>query len=149
MQQIGNVVNGYIVYTRRKWNLRSENGNAKRLKGSEDVERGSGNVEIEVKNGGVFGENSGSENMVEIEVKGEVVTNDVVIRTFKVESENGDNMKKVLVVDKKPVTVKELFDTGLLDGVPVVYVGCKKVRFLLSQFIHITIKHCILIVIDR
>ncbi|KAL2323170.1 hypothetical protein Fmac_027549 [Flemingia macrophylla] len=27
---------------------------------------------------------------------------------------------------KKPFTVKELFDTGLLEGVPVVYVGCKK-----------------------
>ncbi|KHN48229.1 Chromodomain-helicase-DNA-binding protein 4, partial [Glycine soja] len=34
--------------------------------------------------------------------------------------------KKIIVVHKKPVTVKELFQTGLLDGVPVVYVGCKK-----------------------
>ncbi|XP_027365293.1 uncharacterized protein LOC113872165 [Abrus precatorius] len=34
--------------------------------------------------------------------------------------------KKIILVNKKPMTVKELFHTGLLDGVPVVYVGCKK-----------------------
>ncbi|KAJ7972306.1 Zinc finger, FYVE/PHD-type [Quillaja saponaria] len=35
-------------------------------------------------------------------------------------------MSKKIVLTKKPMTVKELFDTGLLDGVPVVYMGGKK-----------------------
>ncbi|XP_054803918.1 increased DNA methylation 1-like [Prosopis cineraria] len=35
-------------------------------------------------------------------------------------------MSKKIVLNKKPMTVKELFDTGLLDGVPVVYMGGKK-----------------------
>ncbi|XVF76337.1 hypothetical protein PTKIN_Ptkin13bG0258300 [Pterospermum kingtungense] len=32
-------------------------------------------------------------------------------------------MSKKIAINKCPVTVKELFDTGLLDGVPVVYMG--------------------------
>ncbi|XP_024022980.1 uncharacterized protein LOC21405419 [Morus notabilis] len=35
-------------------------------------------------------------------------------------------MSKKIALDKKPTTVKELFDTGLVDGVPVVYMGGKK-----------------------
>ncbi|XP_028777155.1 uncharacterized protein LOC114733823 isoform X2 [Neltuma alba] len=34
-------------------------------------------------------------------------------------------MSKKIVLSKKPMTVKELFDTGLLDGVSVVYMGGK------------------------
>lgn len=34
-------------------------------------------------------------------------------------------MSKKIVLSKKPTTVKELFDTGLLDGVSVVYMGGK------------------------
>ncbi|KAK7345466.1 hypothetical protein VNO77_16070 [Canavalia gladiata] len=115
-------VNGYIVYTRRKRTLHSDNETAKRLKTcQEDVS----NVEIKVESH---------------------VTNDVVLGNFKrhrrsvlkpkVESVDGvanakskfelKTSKKIIVVNKKPMTVKELFDTGLLDGVPVVYVGCKK-----------------------
>lgn len=45
------------------------------------------------------------------------------------ETELNTPQKKIVVVSKKPVTVKELFETGLLEGVPVVYVGCKKVHF--------------------
>lgn len=42
-------------------------------------------------------------------------------------------MSKKIVVNRKPMTVKELFDTGLLDGVPVVYMGgIKKVRLMCS-----------------
>ncbi|KAG6690198.1 hypothetical protein I3842_10G002300 [Carya illinoinensis] len=33
---------------------------------------------------------------------------------------------KKIGLNKKPMTVKELFETGLLDGVTVVYVGCNK-----------------------
>ncbi|RXH80827.1 hypothetical protein DVH24_004741 [Malus domestica] len=36
-------------------------------------------------------------------------------------------MSKKIVVDRKPTTVKELFDTGLVDGVQVIYMGSKKV----------------------
>ncbi|KAF5747855.1 hypothetical protein HS088_TW05G00584 [Tripterygium wilfordii] len=35
-------------------------------------------------------------------------------------------MSKKISVDKKPMTVKELFETGLLEGVPVIYMGGKK-----------------------
>ncbi|POO01823.1 Zinc finger, FYVE/PHD-type [Trema orientale] len=35
-------------------------------------------------------------------------------------------MSKTIAHNKKPTTVKELFDTGLVDGVPVVYMGGKK-----------------------
>ncbi|XP_068341219.1 uncharacterized protein [Pyrus communis] len=35
-------------------------------------------------------------------------------------------MSKKIVVDRKPTTVKELFDTGLVDGVQVIYMGSKK-----------------------
>ncbi|KAF3441774.1 hypothetical protein FNV43_RR15689 [Rhamnella rubrinervis] len=35
-------------------------------------------------------------------------------------------MSKKIALNKKPTTVKELFDTGLVDGVPVIYMGGKK-----------------------
>lgn len=38
-------------------------------------------------------------------------------------------MSKKVVLDRKPTTVKELFDTGLVDGVTVIYMGSKKVAF--------------------
>ncbi|XP_073223686.1 uncharacterized protein [Cicer arietinum] len=120
------VVNGYVVYTRRKRiNHHSENEEFKRLKTEENVQ-----VKVET-------------------VSAEAVRNDVVLWTskrqrkpsykMKVESEQDasavnvavrvakeNTNTKSIVVNKKPMTVKELFDTGLLDGVPVVYVGCKK-----------------------
>ena len=36
-------------------------------------------------------------------------------------------MSKKIVLDNVPMTVKELFEIGLLEGVPVVYMGGKKV----------------------
>jgi hypothetical protein len=36
-------------------------------------------------------------------------------------------MSKKIALDNVPLTVKELFETGLLEGVPVVYMGGKKV----------------------
>ncbi|CAL0316940.1 unnamed protein product [Lupinus luteus] len=119
----GDVINGYIVYTRRKRTLPSHNGNeTKRIKTEEEnVNADDGNVEIEVKSeGGVFGESGGS-----IEV--EVVQDDVVICRRGVETTRvAHRNKNVIVVNKKPLTVKELFDTGLVDGVPVIYMGNKK-----------------------
>jgi hypothetical protein len=115
------VVNGYFVYTRRKRiEHDSDNEKAKRLRTEE-------NEQVKVK-------------------IGEAVKNDVVLWTskrqrkpsfkLKVESEDdgsGDkvaarvvNTKKSVAFNEKLMSVKELFDTGLLDGVPVVYVGCKK-----------------------
>ncbi|GAU41927.1 hypothetical protein TSUD_25680, partial [Trifolium subterraneum] len=115
------VVNGYFVYTRRKRiEHDSDNETAKRLKTDE-------NEQVKVK-------------------IGEAVKNDVVLWTskrqrrpsfkLKVESEDDGsadkvvarvvNTKKSVAFNEKLLSVKELFDTGLLDGVPVVYVGCKK-----------------------
>lgn len=46
-------------------------------------------------------------------------------------------MSKKIALDKKPTTVKELFDTGLVDGVPVVYMGGKKVLLITHfMFVH-------------
>ena len=36
-------------------------------------------------------------------------------------------MSKKIALDNVPMIVKELFETGLLEGVPIVYVGGKKV----------------------
>ncbi|TKY53008.1 Increased DNA methylation 1 [Spatholobus suberectus] len=106
-------VNGYVVYARRKRTLHSDNDTAKRLKTAHNAE-----IKVEAR---------------------EAALDDAVFGAFKVESEDGavanaeeltkvelKTSKKIIVVNKKPVTVKELFETGLLDGVPVVYVGCKK-----------------------
>ncbi|KAJ1419462.1 Zinc finger, PHD-type [Sesbania bispinosa] len=121
----GKVVNGYIVYTRRKRNLHSENEKAKRLKTCDNA-----GVKVESR----------------VLVEEAAVLNDAVFGNFKrhrrsalkkpkVESEDAAADKsdlelkipnKIIMVNKKPMTVKELFDTGLLDGIPVVYVGCKK-----------------------
>ncbi|KAK7277450.1 hypothetical protein RJT34_22463 [Clitoria ternatea] len=98
-------VNGFVVYTRRKRTLHSDNDKAKRLKTSEPDR----NAEIK------------DESQA---FQKEPPPNDVVFGASKPEAES--ELKKVIVVNKKPMTVKELFDTGLLDGVPVVYVGCKK-----------------------
>ena len=35
-------------------------------------------------------------------------------------------MSKKIMLSKKPMTVKELFDTGFLEGIPVVYMGGQK-----------------------
>lgn len=137
-QRRGELVNGYFVYTRRKRTPHSENEEAKRLK--------TDNAEIKVENRVLF-EKGGSD---------EAVQNDVVLWTskrqrrpsfkLKVESEDASAASaistasvekakakaKKVVVNSKPLTCKELFDTGFLDGVPVVYVGCKKVS---SSFI--------------
>lgn len=143
------MVNGYIVYTRRrKRTPHSENEKAaKRLKTCEGGTDNDDNAQVKVENSVLL-------------VSDEVVRNDDAVSgtlikrhrrpslKLKFDSEDADadnaavsatarvaNAKSI----KKPVTVKELFDTGLLDGVPVVYLGCKKVR---SSFISL-IKHCI------
>ncbi|XP_057742416.1 increased DNA methylation 1-like [Arachis stenosperma] len=124
----GEVVNGYIVYSRRKTkNLHEED---------EEQEK---KVSSEGRNGIVKVEEESSEVVV--------IQNDVVLgrlkrnrkptwKTVVDECEVGEEEKavvfktksseKVVVVNRRPVTVKELFDTGLLDGVPVFYMGCKK-----------------------
>ncbi|CAJ1968827.1 unnamed protein product, partial [Sphenostylis stenocarpa] len=99
-------INGFLVYTRRKRSLHSANDAAKRLKTEE--------------------------------IKSEAAL-DAVFKLPKVESQDGaifaekdltkaelNTKKEIVMVNKKPVTVKELFETGLLEGIPVVYVGCKK-----------------------
>lgn len=143
------VVNGYIVYTRAKRSLNSCNAFSekvqvkKRFKTCDD-EVVEANAELQVK-------------LENNELKNEL--SEVVVRTFKRFTrsalkanvvENGDDkahggmndsvshrnklelkMSKKIVVNRKPMTVKELFDTGLLDGVSVVYNGGiknKKVR---------------------
>jgi hypothetical protein len=37
-------------------------------------------------------------------------------------------MSKKIALNKKPMTVKELFETGFLDGVTVVYMGTNQVE---------------------
>ncbi|CAI8602516.1 unnamed protein product [Vicia faba] len=117
------VVNGYFVYTRRKRiEHHSDNEIVKRLRTEENEEA---KAEID---SGVAEKN-----------------NTVVLWTskrqrrpsfkLKVDSQEDNTSAdkaaavcstKSVVANEKLMTVKELFDTGLLDGVPVVYVGCKK-----------------------
>lgn len=45
-------------------------------------------------------------------------------------------MSKKIALNKKPMTVTELFETGLLDGVSVVYMGGIKVTFFYTQIFY-------------
>lgn len=110
-------VNGYVVYTRRKrtLTLHSSNDAAKWLRTAD--------IKVEARHGGGGG---GDDDVVfKRRPKLESELTEVELKT----ATSLKTTKKIIVVHKKPVTVKELFQTGLLDGVPVVYVGCKKVPF--------------------
>jgi len=104
-------VNGFLVYTRRKRPLNSANDAVKRLK-TEEIK-----TEDSRREGPLF-------NLSEVESPNDPNSAQELTKTTEL---NTPQQKKIVVV-KKPVTVKELFETGLLEGVPVVYVGCKKVR---------------------
>lgn len=104
-------VKGFLVYTRRKRSLHSTNDAVKRLK-TEEIKT----------------EESHHEDSVFKLPKMES-REDPNSAEELTETELNTPQKKIVVVSKKPVTVKELFETGLLEGVPVVYVGCKKVHF--------------------
>ncbi|KAH1216868.1 Increased DNA methylation 1 [Glycine max] len=107
-------VNGYVVYTRRKrtLTLHSSNDAAKWLRTAD--------IKVEARHGGGGG---GDDDVVfKRRPKLESELTEVELKT----ATSLKTTKKIIVVHKKPVTVKELFQTGLLDGVPVVYVGCKK-----------------------
>ncbi|XP_014514224.1 uncharacterized protein LOC106772366 [Vigna radiata var. radiata] len=101
-------VKGFLVYTRRKRSLHSTNDAVKRLK-TEEIKT----------------EESHHEDSVFKLPKMES-REDPNSAEELTETELNTPQKKIVVVSKKPVTVKELFETGLLEGVPVVYVGCKK-----------------------
>lgn len=51
-------------------------------------------------------------------------------------------MSKKIALNKKPTTVKELFDTGLVDGVPVIYMGGKKVLLIPGSCLSIIVYSC-------
>lgn len=134
-QRRGELVNGYFVYTRRKRTRHSENDEAKRLKTE--------NAGIKVENRVLF-QKGGSDEAVQndvvlwtskrqrrpsfkLKVESEDASAASAISTASVEKAKAKAKAKNVVVNSKPLTCKELFDTGFLDGVPVVYVGCKKV----------------------
>ncbi|XP_050380361.1 uncharacterized protein LOC126797704 [Argentina anserina] len=50
----------------------------------------------------------------------------VAVSTLLSNSKLEMKMSKKVVIDRKPTTVKELFDTGLVDGLTVIYMGSKK-----------------------
>ncbi|BAT96047.1 hypothetical protein VIGAN_08291700 [Vigna angularis var. angularis] len=101
-------VKGFLVYTRRKRSLHSANDAAKRLK-TEEIKTEESHDEDSV-----F-------KLPRVDSREDPNSAEELIKT-----ELNTPQKKIVVVSKKPVTVKELFETGLLEGVPVVYVGCKK-----------------------
>lgn len=73
---------------------------------------------------------SGEEMVTELEQEGAVVASDINGALAAPRNKLEMKMSKKIVVNKKPTTVKELFRTGLLDDVSVVYMGgIKKVRF--------------------
>ncbi|XP_022934643.1 uncharacterized protein LOC111441779 isoform X1 [Cucurbita moschata] len=53
-------------------------------------------------------------------------TNDTVNSVSTPKNKLELKMSKKIALNKKPMTVRELFDTGLLEGVPVIYMGVKK-----------------------
>lgn len=187
----GSVVDGYIVYTRRKKARNSchdddddscENQKLKRLKTS-SVEIGNVGDRVETRvSSSVVNSNNDS---VQKEGGGNVVGKPLkwysrsktrfldkvasVSESCQTENENAKSddgkvkeeselsaltaprskmelkMSKKIVINKKPMTVKELFDTGLLDGVPVVYVGAKKTLVSILKYIYLFIYfdfHC-------
>ncbi|RYR53379.1 hypothetical protein Ahy_A06g028453 isoform G [Arachis hypogaea] len=142
------MVNGYIVYTRANMGHRnlcneiSNTNESKKFRIREDVEP---NAKLPMKeNNGTKilagKKNKCSEPKCELSVsmvrpfkrftrrsaalEGKVVSNDVGGEVSGI-SRNKLEMKmsKKIVVNKTPMTVKELFHTGLLDGVSVVYMG--------------------------
>jgi len=116
-------INGYFVYTRRKRNHHrdSDNEEPKRLKIDENADA--------VKNDAVKW-TSKRQRRPSFKVK--VDSGEDVSGAAKLAAEKSVAIEKNETVCEKWLTMKELFDTGFLDGVPVVYVGCKKqVKFLL------------------
>ncbi|XP_020211987.1 increased DNA methylation 1 isoform X2 [Cajanus cajan] len=132
------MVNGYIVYTRAKRPLGSSNGFSGHVELTANaelaVEPGNGECnEMKNESPDVAGRTpkrcrrSSSKAMVECSDQAVVTESEQVGNC-----ESGINgpkskmelkMSKKIVVNRKPMTVKELFDTGLLDGVSVVYMG--------------------------
>ncbi|XP_027352521.1 uncharacterized protein LOC113863222 isoform X2 [Abrus precatorius] len=144
------VVNGYIVYTRAKRSLDSCNGfsddvefksNAEELavrtengvdyctgQDSECKELKSESSEVVVRK---FKRCRRSASKASVENGDKMVTeSEQVVANGGINGALGTprnkmelKMSKKIVVNRKPMTVKELFDTGLLDGVSVVYMG--------------------------
>lgn len=109
-------INGYFVYTRRKRNHHRDfdNEEPKRLKIDENADA--------VKND-VVKWTSKRQRRPSFKVK--VDSGEDVSAAAKLAAESV-KIEKNETVGEKWLTMKELFDTGFLDGVPVVYVGCKK-----------------------
>ncbi|KAJ1377332.1 hypothetical protein SESBI_49026, partial [Sesbania bispinosa] len=111
----GRWVNGYIVYTRRKRNLHSENEKAKRLKTCDNagvkVESRVLVEEAAVWNGAVFGnfKRHRRSALKKPKVESEDAAADKSDLELKIPNE-------IIMVNKKPMTVKELFDTGCSMG---------------------------------
>ncbi|KAL2566211.1 hypothetical protein AAZV13_19G151500 [Glycine max] len=137
------VVNGYIVYTRAKRSLDSCNGFSEHAELKDNAE-----VEVKTENGECEKLKNESTEVVArtrkrsrrsaLEAKVECCDQMVVSETEQVVANGGSGingalgaprnkmelkMSKKIVVNRKPMTVKKLFDTGFLDGVSVVYMG--------------------------
>ncbi|TKY62074.1 Increased DNA methylation 1 [Spatholobus suberectus] len=138
------VVNGYIVYTRAKRSLDSCNG----FSGHVEL-KAKASAELAVKTENEECEelkNESSEVAVRTRKRyrrsaseAKVECCDQTLVTELEQVANGGSgingalaaprnklelkMSKKIVVNRKPMTVKELFDTGFLDGVSVVYMG--------------------------
>lgn len=114
-------MNGYFVYTRRKRiEHHSDNEIVKRLRTQENEQ-----VKAEIDSG------VAEKNAVVLWTSKRQRRPSFKLKADSQEDASADKATAVLntksvVANEKLMTVKELFDTGLLDGVPVVYVGCKK-----------------------
>ncbi|KHN02285.1 Putative pectinesterase 15 [Glycine soja] len=130
------VVNGYIVYTRAKRSLDSCNGFSEHAELKDNAE-----VEVKTENGECEKLKNESTEVVArtrkrsrrsaLEAKVECCDQMVVSETEQVVANGGSGingalgaprnkmelkMSKKIVVNRKPMTVKKLFDTGFLDG---------------------------------
>lgn len=135
------VVNGYIVYTRAKRSLHSRNGFSEHAElkanvvAKTELEKESSEVAVRTRKRCWRSETEAKseccdDQTVEIESEQVVANGGLGGSRNKMELK----MSKKIVVNRKPMTVKELLDTGFLDGVSVVYMGgIKKVRFHMNN----------------
>ncbi|KAK7284960.1 hypothetical protein RJT34_19714 [Clitoria ternatea] len=132
------VVNGYIVYTRAKRSLDSCNGlpeeaelavkpeNCGAGRDSECKEEEEEAVVVRTfKRSRRLASKANVESESEQAVNGncEGGINDALTASKSKNNKLELKMSKKIAVNRNPMTVKELFDTGLLDGVSVVYMG--------------------------
>ncbi|CAI0407569.1 unnamed protein product [Linum tenue] len=118
----GAAANGRVrIYVRKGYKVKSNNKMRRFTRSSMKKRKVKETVEIEVRGSESIG--SGSVSTINVEAIGAGVEGSAVAPPKK----NLElKMSKKIAPQSLPMTVKELFETGFLEGVPVLYMGGKK-----------------------